>query len=137
MNPDRNPTTLSRFDELYSTAKVTDGAPPGIEVPDGEYVAVVEDVVLTNSPTSAPTIVWTFKIREGVYSDRLLRKVRPVTERTIAWVKEDFTKFGMTLDAFSDLPNRIEELRGKCVPVVKRARDGDFGVHINWPKKGG
>ena len=137
MNPDRNPTTLSKFDELYSTATVAEGAPPGTDVPDGEYVAVVEDVVLTNSPTSAPTIVWTFRIREGSYSDRLLRKVRPVTERTIAWVKEDFTKFGMTLDAFSDLPNRMEELRGKCVPVVKRASDGDFGVHISWPKKGG
>lgn len=135
MNSDTNPAPLSRFDELYSTATVAEGAPSGNEIPDGEYAAVVEDVVLTDNPPSAPAIVWTFKIRDGNYSGRQLRKVRPVTERTIAWVKEDFTKFGLTLDAFSDLPNRIEELRGKCVPVVKRARDGDFGVHIKWPGK--
>ena len=58
-----------------------------------------------------------------------------MTERTIGWVKEDFTKFGLTLDAFSDLPNRIEEIRGKGVPVVKHG-GGDFGVHIQRPGKG-
>jgi hypothetical protein len=83
---------------------------------------------------STPTIVWTFRIRGGSYSDRLLRKVRPVTERTVAWVKEDFLKCGFKPDAFSDLPSRIEELRSVCVPVMKRTRDGnDFGVHIQWP----
>ena len=43
------------------------------------------------------------------------------------------TNAGLRLDLFSDLPDRIEELRGMCVPVVKRTRDGDFGVHIQWP----
>src|ERR1700678_2519675 len=105
MNTDTNPATLSRFDELYSTATVAESAPAGNDIPDGEYAAVVEDVVVTDNPPSAPAIVWTFKIRDGSYSGRQLRKVRPVTERTIAWVKEDFTKFGLTLDAFSDLPN--------------------------------
>jgi hypothetical protein len=89
---------------------------------------------LTNGSTSTPTIIWTFRIRGGSYSDRLLRKVRPVTDRTIPCVKEDFNKCGFKLDAFSDLPNRIEELRGACASVVKRTRDGnDFGVHIQWP----
>jgi hypothetical protein len=135
MNSNTNPATLSRFDELYSTATVAEGAPSRNDIPDGEYETVVEDIVLTDNPPAAQAIVWTFKIREGSHSGRLLRKVRPVTERTIGWVKEDFTKFGLTLDAFSDLPNRIEELRGKGVPVVKRG-GGDFGVHIQWPAKG-
>lgn len=68
------------------------------------------------------------------HSDRLLRKVRPISERTIAWVKEDLIKCDLKLDVFSDLSNRIEELRGACVPVLK-CGDNDFGVHIQWPKK--
>jgi hypothetical protein len=101
---------------------------------NGEYATVVEGVTLTNSSTSTPTIAWTFQIRGGSHSGRLLRKVRPITERTIAWVKEDLLKCGLKLDLFSDLSNRIEELRGACVPVLKRG-DSDFGVQIRWPKK--
>ena len=56
--------------------------------------------------------------------------MRPVTERTVTWVKEDFVKCGLKLDKFSDLPNRIGELRGACVTVVKARGDSDFGVHI-------
>jgi hypothetical protein len=33
----------------------------------------------------------------------------------------------------SDLSNRIEELRGASVTVLKRGNN-DFGVHIQWPK---
>lgn len=117
---------------------MAEGAPSNSDIPDGDYVSVVEDVALTSSSTSTPTIVWTFRIRSGSYSNRLLRKVRPVTERTIAWVKEDFLKCGLKLNSFSDLPSRIEELRGCCVSVVKRAtREGnDFGVHIQWSNVG-
>ena len=132
MNSNTTSASLSKFDELYSTATVAEGTPSSNDIPDGDYAAVVEDIALTHGST--PTIVWTFRIRGGSYSDRLLRKVRPVTERTIAWVKEDFTKCGLKLDAFSDLPDRIEELRGAPVPVAKRTREGsDFGVHIQWP----
>ncbi len=134
MNSDTNSASLSKFDELYSTATAAEGAPSSSDVPDGEYATVVEDIALTHSSTSTPTIVWTFRIRGGNYSDRLLRKVRPVTERTIAWVLEDFTKCGLKSGGFSDLPNRIEELRGASVPVAKRTREGSHrGVHIQWP----
>jgi hypothetical protein len=127
---------LSKFDELYSAAGVPEGVPDMSDIPDGEYAALVEDVTLANGSGTTPTLIWTFRIRGGCYSDRLLRKMRPVTERTIAWVKEDFAKCGLKLDVFSDLPNRIEELRGTCLPVLKRMRDGnDFGVHIQWPNK--
>jgi len=133
MNPHPIPCNLSKLDELYKAASVAEGAPDMSDIPDGEYSAVVEDVALTNSSTATPTLIWTFRIRGGRYSGRVLRKVRPVTERTITWVKEDLTKGGLKLDVFSDLPNRIEELRGACLPVVKRTRDGsDFGVHIQW-----
>jgi hypothetical protein len=134
MNSNISSASLSKFDELYSAATVTEGSPSSSDIPDGEYATVVEEVALTNGSNSTPTIIWTFRIRGGSYSDRLLHKVRPVTERTIPWVKEDFNKCGLKLDAFSDLPNRIEELRGACASVVKRTRDGnDFGVHIQWP----
>src|ERR1700685_2304646 len=94
MNFTTTPSMLSRFDELYSSATVVADTSSSNDIPDGEYVTVVEDVALTNASTSTPTMVWTFRIREGSYSDRLLRKVRPVTDRTITWVKEDLTKFG-------------------------------------------
>ena len=137
MDSNTTSTHLSKFDELYSAATVAGGTPSNSDnsdIPDGEYAAIVEDVTLTNSPTSTPTIVWTFRIRGESHSDRLLRKVRPISERTIAWVKEDLIKCDLKLDVFSDLSNRIEELRGACVPVLKRG-DNDFGGHIQWPKK--
>ena len=132
MNPNTTSSALCQFDELYSAATVADGPPSNSDIPDGEYATIVEDVALRNGSTSKPTIVWTFRIRGGSYSDRLLNKVRPVSERTLAWVKEDFLKCGLELAAFSDLPNRIEELRGVCVSVTKKASDSDFGVHIQW-----
>src|ERR1700690_4143623 len=113
MNSSTTTTPLSKFDELYSAATVAGGTPSNsdnADIPDGEYATVVEDVTLTNSSTSTPTIAWTFQIRGGSHSGRLLRKVRPITERTIAWVKEDLLKCGLKLDLFSDLSNRIEEL---------------------------
>jgi hypothetical protein len=134
MNSNTIPAPLSKFDELYSAATVPESAPSNSDIPDGEYATVVEEVTLMQSSTSTPTLVWTFRIHGGSYSDRLLRKVRPISERTIAWVKEDLIKCGLKLDVFSDLSNRIEELRGASVPVLKRG-DNDFGVHIQWPKK--
>ncbi len=134
MNSKAATSPLSQFDELYSTAAVAEGAPSTSDIPDGEYSAVVEEVTLTSSSTSAPTIAWTFRIRGGDQSGGLLRKVRPITERTISWVKEDLIKCGLELSVFSDLSNRIEELRGASVTVLKRGNN-DFGVHIQWPKK--
>ncbi len=133
MDFNKTSATLSKFDELYSAATVAEGPPSCSDIPDGEYATVVEDVALTNNSASTLSIVWTSRIRGGSYSDRLLRKVRLVTDRTIAWVKEDFIKCGLKLAAFSDLPDKIEELRGVSVPVAKRAREGDFGVLILWP----
>jgi len=137
MNSNATSAPLSKFDELYSAATVGEGTPfnnVNSDIPDGEYEAVVEDIALTHGSTSTSTIVWTFKIFGGSHSDRLLRKVRPISERTISWVKEDLTKCGLKLDVFSDLSNRIDELRGARVAVLKRG-DNDFGVHIQWPKK--
>jgi hypothetical protein len=125
---------LSKFDGLYSAATVGEGAQPNSGIPDGEDSAVVEEVTLMQSSMSAPTIAWTFRIRGGTQSDRLLRKARPITERTIGWVKEDFTKCGLELNVFSELSSRIEELRGASVTILKRG-DNDFGVHIQWPRK--
>ena len=136
MNSNTTSASLSKFDELYSAATVAEGMPSSSssDIPDGEYATVIEDIALTHNSPSAPAIVWTFRIRGGSHSDRLLRKVRPITERTVAWVKEDLIKCGLKLDAFSDLPNRIEELRGLSVRVAKRTREGnDFGVWILWP----
>jgi hypothetical protein len=127
-------SALSKFDELYGAATVGESAPLNSDIPDGEYAAVVEEVTLIPSSTSAPAIAWTFRIRGGMQSDRLLHKVRPITERTIAWVKEDLIKCGLELNVFSDLSNRIGELRSAPVTVLKRG-DNDFGVHLQWPKK--
>jgi hypothetical protein len=66
MDSNTTSTHLSKFDELYSAATVAGGTPSNSDnsdIPDGEYAAIVEDVTLTNSPTSTPTIVWTFRIR--------------------------------------------------------------------------
>jgi Protein of unknown function (DUF669) len=124
---------LAQFDHLYEAAE--GGANDSFDggVPDGEYPVVVEQVELTRTRTSGNSmLVWKFRIREGAYSGRVVLKNRVITERTIPWLKEELVKCGLKLERLSELPARIPDLPGKELRILKRTRDGNSNVYIQW-----
>lgn len=124
---------LAQFDHLYEAAETGANDVVQEEVPDGEYPVTVEQVDFTQTRTSGnDMLVWKFRIREGAYSGRVVRKNRVITERTIPWLKEELVKCGLKLDRLSDLPSRIHDLPGKQMRVLKKTRDGNVNVYIQW-----
>ena len=124
---------LAQFDHMYESAETRSNESPDAGVPDGEYPVVVEQVDLTRSQTSGSSMmVWRFRILDGAYTGRVVRKNRVITERTIPWVKEELTKSGLKLERLSELPQRIPDLAGRELRILKRTRDGNSNVYIQW-----
>jgi hypothetical protein len=120
---------LSRYDALYNTASVSGGGVRKTDdIPNGEYEAEIENVRIT----AAPALIWRFRIISGSYTGRTLVKFRPISEKSIAWIKEDLTKCGLRLALFSELPRRLGDLTGRRVSVMKKDNT-DFGVLLLWP----
>ena len=104
-------------------------------VPDGEYDAAIAGLRFTESPSSfIPMMVWSFRIRLGTHSDRVLCKRRPLTGSSLRSVKEELTKCGIPLRRFSELPERALELIGRDVRIVKRTKAGNVDIRILWNK---
>lgn len=121
--PSHPEVDLSRFDDEYARAGA-DGAdwqPPYDEIPDGFYDAEVEDVQLgQTASTGNPMIVWKLRIRGPNCEGRALTKVRVITEKTLAYVKQDLERLDLHLDRLSDLPARADEMVDREVRIYKR-----------------
>jgi hypothetical protein len=127
---------LSCFDEEYSRVGGGDEA-PGAEIPDGEYSTIIEEVRLKESTHSSnPMLVWTLRIQGSNCNRQILHKNRVIMDRTLAWLKEDLQKCGISLTRLSSLPERLEEMRGLPIPVLKQTKDGRTNVYFRW-KSGG
>jgi hypothetical protein len=123
---------LARFDQAFREAEVSEHQGPDL-VPDGDYAARIEAVELKKRETSgALVLVWTLRVEGGEHAGRNLRKFRPITDRTIPYIKEDLTKCGLRLDRLSDLPRHLDSLKGCGLEVTKRTRDGKSNVYIHW-----
>jgi hypothetical protein len=126
---------LARFDQAFREAEVSEHQGPDL-VPDGDYAARIEGVELKKRESSgALVLVWTLRVEGGEHAGRNLRKFRPITDRTIPYIKEDLTKCGLRLERLSDLPRHLDTLKGCGVEVTKRTRDGKSNVHIHWTSK--
>jgi Protein of unknown function (DUF669) len=123
---------LAEFDGLYEAAEIAPAATPA-DVPDGEYQVVIDQVDLTQARTSGnKMMVWKFRVREGVHAGRCLWKWRAIAERTIPYLKEELVKCGLKLERLSDLPKHMDQLPGKDVRIVKRTKDTDVNIYIQW-----
>lgn len=132
MNTQTPAVDLTQFDRIY---EAVDTGRPSFEdtIPDGEYRVVVEQADLTRTRTSGSSmLVWKFRILDGAQCGRMLFKNRVITERTIPWLKEELIKCGLKLERLSELPQRITDLPGKELRILKRTRDGNTNVYIQW-----
>lgn len=125
---------LAQFDDLYQAAGSDANRETGQnEIPDGEYPVVVEQVEFTRSQTSGNNMMaWKFRVCDGAFTGRLVRKYRVINERTIPWLKEELLKCGLKLDRLSELPAHIPNLQGKEMKILKRTKDGNSNVYIQW-----
>ena len=126
---------LAQYDELYQSAEGSAASSPRTEteIPDGEYSVVVEQVDFTRTQTTGNNMmVWKFRVREGAYAGQILRKNRVITERTIPWLKEELQKSGLKIERLSELPLNIGKLPGRELRVLKRTKDGNANIYIQW-----
>lgn len=118
---------LSQYDSIFAAV------PFEPAVPDGDYRVVIEELeVVPSRADGTPMLVWTFRIAHGEFAGKSLRKYRPVTPRSIPWIKEDLIRCGLHLPKFSDLPRRRSELVGSLARVSKRTRENGTNILILW-----
>ena len=128
------PMDLTQFDDSYASAPAGDELFPA-DVPDGEYRTLVEDVRLTESSNGNPMLVWTLRILDAQFADRMLRKNRAITDRTIPWVKDDLTKCGLELRKLSELPAYLDKMLGHEITALKRTREGRSNIFFVRPTR--
>jgi hypothetical protein len=123
---------LSRFNRLYKTESHTDAAPVSNSIPDGRYEVVVAEAVLTVSQSSGnPMIRYVLRITGSTFRDRILRKFRAITDKTLPYVRKELEICGLHLDRFEDLKNRVHELEGRELEVVKVTKGEDSNIYFN------
>ena len=122
-SPFSSDVDLSRFDEDFARTETqrSDAQPIYEDIPDGFYDASVEEVQLgQTASTGNPMIVWKLRIRGPECEGRAITKVRIITDKTLAYVKQDLERLELHLDRLSDLPARAEEMIDREVRIFKR-----------------
>jgi hypothetical protein len=126
---------LSRFDDLYEAA-ASKGQRRGDPVPDGEYEAIIDSVELTRFPnTMTPKLLWRLRITDSDFVGHTVEMTRGITERSLAWIKEDLAKCGLVLPRLSDLPQRLDDLSGRSVRFVRRTKEDRAEIYLQWPPR--
>jgi hypothetical protein len=139
---DDEPIDLARYDEAFAramnTARESDSSSG---VPDGFYEVTVEDAWLSKTTTTRnPMIIWKLRITGPTHEGATLTKVRVITEKTVAFVGQDFQRLGIPLERISDVHQRLAGSVGRSTGVFKRAgRDGwndIFFCRAEVPRRG-
>lgn len=135
------PVDLRTFDEEYSRAERRIPAEESRyeEVPDGVYEARVEDVHLSRvASTGNPMIIYKLRIQGPQCEGRTLNKVRVITPKTLAFVKEDFERLNFQIDRLSELHDRMLEMVDREIRIFKKtnAEKHWTDVHFLRVRKG-
>lgn len=110
---------LTRFDDEY--ARVAQEHDNWETVPDGYYQTRVEDVRLSTTQTTGnPMLIWRLRVVGPTHCGATLSKTRIITSKTLGQVKRDLSYFGINLDRFSELPERLEEMVDRDATVFKK-----------------
>jgi hypothetical protein len=122
--PDDTCIDLSRFDDAFQRAKLKEGENGREEVPDGYYDTIVEEVRLSRTPRTGNAMVsWKLRIASEDFEGRTLNKNRVITEKTLAFLKDDLEKCGVHLVRLSELSSHLEEMFGLRINVLKKTKD--------------
>ena len=113
---------LSRFDDDYARASTQPAQQPFYEeIPDGFYDASIEEVQIGQTAnTGNPMIVWKLRIHGPECRGKAITKVRVITDKTVAYLKQDLERLELHLERLSELPDHIGEMIDRPVRVFKR-----------------
>lgn len=116
---DEHHVDLSRFDDEF--ARIAQEPEGWDSVPDGYYQTRVEDVRLSTTQTTGnPMLIWRMRITGPAHAGASLTKTRIITSKTLGQVKRDLGYFGVNLERFSELPERLEEMVERDATVFKK-----------------
>jgi hypothetical protein len=128
---DAEAVDLSEFDEAYAKAPMPNQDPQAGEVPDGFYDTVVDEVTIGRTPRSGnPMVSWRLVIQGPTHAGRRLTKHRVVTEKTLSFLKDDLTRFGLEIGRLSELTGHLDEMRSREMRVVKKTKDGWSDIYF-------
>lgn len=123
---------LSRFDAVFGSEKANDNFQPLHAIPDGRYEVVIVEAQLTKSQSSGnPMVRWTMRICGQTFRDRILRKHRAITEKSVPYLKKELEVCGLQLRKLSELKSRIQEMEGVQLEVVKVTKGEDSNIYFN------
>jgi len=125
--PPSGPVDLRRFDTAYDQAEVSR---PG-EVPDGKYETQLADTQLGRSQKGDPMLTYDLVVCSGPYAGRHIFKNAVITDDSLSVVKSELCTLRLDLPRFSDLQERLGELRGRTLAITKRTKNGYSNVYFN------
>ncbi len=129
--PEDGKMDLSHLNDAFQRAKFKEGDSAKDEVPDGYYDTVVEEIRFGKTPrTGNPMLSWKLRIVSEDFEGRTLSKNRVITEKSLAFLKDDLERCGLHLGRLSDLPLHIEEMSGLKINVLKKTKDQWTDVHF-------
>lgn len=115
------PIDLSAFEESYARASTVRTEPPAATIPDGAYDVRIEEARLTRTPrTGNPMVVWRLRVLGPTHRGAAVTKTRIITEKTLAFLKEDLELIGIELDRLSDLEAHLERSLDRELRIVKK-----------------
>lgn len=110
--------------------------PTSNEVPDGKYDVRVEKVSLDKpeDETKSPRLNWQLKVVKGKHKGRMLFKTNFISDKTVAFLKNDLLTAGLKLKSLKELKGRLPELLDTLLAVTKKAQKNApeyYNVFIN------
>ena len=66
---------------------------------------------------------WKLRIVSEDFEGRTLNKNRVITEKTLAFLKDDLARCGVHLTRLSELPLHLDEMFGLKINVLKKTKD--------------
>ena len=119
------PVELAGLDEAFQRATFRDNERTGTEeIPDGYYDTVVEEVRLGKTPrTGNPMLSWKLRILSEEFAGRVLNKCRVITDKSVAFLKDDLELCNVKLERLQDLPMRLDEMCGLRINALKRTKN--------------
>ena len=126
---------LNDFNDAWSGAAEQGGGGEYKDVPDGDYDAIVDEVMFHESKAGGKFLKWKLKITGPDHKGRLLWRYSSLTKPDmLGWLKHDLRMCGVVLEKLSDLPPQLENLLDAPVQIAVKASkkpDGMASVYIN------
>lgn len=103
------------------------------QLPDGDYIGIIEEVCFTESKNKKLMFKWTILITEGEYKKRKEWKYNMLTSKEgMKWLTIDLKKFGVNTESEqSILEDAEKQMLDVEVKVTVKTNENDFrGIYV-------